>query len=449
MIFDDREDAGRQLAGRLAHLVARDVVVLGLPHGGVPVAAVVARALAAPLDVIVTRRLGVAFQPGVTMGAIGEEGALVLDEDVLRTTASGEAELADIERRERGRLAEDVRRYRAVRPPEPLAGRVAVIVDDGAVSGSTARVACRIARARGASRVVLATPVCSGDALAALRAVADEVVVLTTLRRFHAVGEVYTSFPVVGVEEIAELLRRGGPVPSTRPLDGEPTAAVEVDTDRVRLPGYLTVPVGAQGLVVSAHASGSSRFDPRHRETARYLRESGLATLVIDLLTTEEEIAREHVFDVDLLAARLGAVVADAHARPVCRGLPVALLAESTAGAAALVTAARRDDVAAVVCCEGRPDLVTAWLAHVTVPVLLVVGDRTPVLAELNRRAREELPDDSRLRVVMGSGRADGERVREGAPTRAAELARDWFARYLTAAAEAVAVTPGGPDAVH
>ena len=441
MRFDDRDDAGRRLADTLRHLAGEDVVVLGMPRGGVPVAAVVARALGAPLDVVVTRRLGVPFQPGVAMGAIGEDGALVLDEDVVRAVGAGESELAEVARREQAALERGLARYRAVRAAEPLAGRTVVIVDDGAVGGSSGRVACRIARARAARRVVFATAACAETALPDLRAAADEVVVLTTLRHFHAVGECYATFPPIDDDEVVATLRQGGPVRPTRPLDGEPTADVEMGRG-LHLPGHLVVPVGATGVVVCAHASGSSRFDPRHRETARALREAGLATLVVDLLTPREEIAREHVFDIGMLATRLGTVVADIRQRAVCRDLPVGLLAEGTAAAAALVTAARRDDVTVVVSCNGRPDLAARWLPRVAVPVLLIVGNRESALVELNRRARSALGGESRLRVVMGSGRADGEPVPRGAPTRASELAREWFGRYLPAALEPVTVAP-------
>ncbi|GAA4880470.1 phosphoribosyltransferase family protein [Actinomycetospora straminea] len=441
MTFDDRDDAGHRLARHLRHLAGQDVVVLALPRSGVPVAAVVARALDAPLDVLVTRTLGVPFQPGVAMGAIGEDGTRVLDEDVVRAVGAGEAELTEVERRERVLLEQALRRYRSARTREPLAGRVALIVDDGAVAPATVQVACRIARARTAARVVVAVPVCADDALATLRRDADQLVVIDRLRQFHVVGEAYADYPLVDDDEVVALLSGSDAVRRVRPLDGEPTATIAVDVDRLRVPGHLTVPVDARGLVVLAAASGSSRFDARQRATARALRAAGLATLVVDLLTPREEIVRDCVFGTDVLATRLAGVVADTRRRDVCRDLPVGVLAEGAAAAAALVVAARRTDVATVVSCDGRPDLVARWLPRVTAPVLLVVGDRDPALADRHRDARAALGGDSRLRVVTGSGRTETTDLAADTPspldlpTRPVELAREWFVRTLSRSA--------------
>src|SRR6516225_4591521 len=150
MRFRDRSDAGRQLASRLLPLRGTDAVVLGLPRGGVAVAAQVARALDAPLDVILVRKLGVPSQPELGMGAIGEEGARVINADVVRYAQVSEADIRAVERRERAELERRIKRYRGDTPREPLAGRTAILVDDGIATGSTARAACQVARALGA-----------------------------------------------------------------------------------------------------------------------------------------------------------------------------------------------------------------------------------------------------------------------------------------------------------
>ena len=162
MRFADRLDAGTRLARRLGHLAGQDVVVLGLPRGGVPVAAPVAASLGAPLDVLVVRKLGVPFQPELALGAIGEGGALVLDERVARAVHAG---MDVIE----GWSVASGRTWTGPRSAtgrcgtsSRSAGRTVVIVDDGVATGSTARVACRVARARGALRVVVAVPTCAG-----------------------------------------------------------------------------------------------------------------------------------------------------------------------------------------------------------------------------------------------------------------------------------------------
>ena len=151
-MFADRADAGQQLSAKLEHLRGEPVVVLGLPRGGVPVAFQVARALGAPLDVIVVRKLGVPFQPELGMGAVGEDGVRVINREVVRLAAVPENELAAIGAREQAQVEARAARYRARRARLPLGGRVAVVVDDGIATGSTARAACQIARAHGAAR---------------------------------------------------------------------------------------------------------------------------------------------------------------------------------------------------------------------------------------------------------------------------------------------------------
>jgi uncharacterized protein (TIGR00369 family) len=207
MRFRDRSDAGRQLASRLLPLRDKDVVVLGLPRGGVPVAAEVARALNAPLDVILVRKLGVPAQPELGMGAIGEGDARVINADVVHYARVSEAAISAVEQRERSELERRIRRFRGDTPREKLAGRTAVLVDDGIATGSTARAACQVARAQGAARVVLAVPVAPPSAETALAGDVDELVCLETPARFHAIGEWYDDFSQTSDEEVVSLLR--------------------------------------------------------------------------------------------------------------------------------------------------------------------------------------------------------------------------------------------------
>ena len=208
MPFIDRADAGRRLARLLEHLRASDVVVIGLPRGGVPVAVEVARRLGAPLDVIVVRKLGVPFQPELGMGAIGEGGTRVIDPRVVAAAGVTTEELDAVEERERAELDRQVCRFRGRRTPVPLEGRTAVVVDDGIATGSTARAACRIARARGAVRIVLATPVAPAESVLSLRQDADEFVCLETPTPFFGVGQFYADFSQISDEQVAALLER-------------------------------------------------------------------------------------------------------------------------------------------------------------------------------------------------------------------------------------------------
>jgi predicted phosphoribosyltransferase len=208
MAFKNREDAGRRLAKRLAAWHDEDVVVLGLPRGGVPVAYEVALALDAPLDVIIVRKLGVPVQPELGMGALGEDGVRVLNSDVIELARIGERELEAVEHRERAEVARRSQQFRGDRPRILLEGRVVVIIDDGIATGSTARAACAVARAHGARRVVLATPVAPPSAAQELRSAADEVVVLETPQHFFAIGEWYDDFSQTPDREVTDLLER-------------------------------------------------------------------------------------------------------------------------------------------------------------------------------------------------------------------------------------------------
>jgi putative phosphoribosyl transferase len=205
--FADRVDAGRQLARRLATELGPDAVVLGLPRGGVPVAFEVADALGLPLDVVVVRKLGVPYQRELAMGAIGE-GVRVLNERVLHASAVGQAELAAVEHRERAELDRRLAELRAGRAAIALAGREVAVVDDGIATGSTARAACAVVRARGARRVVLAAPVGPAAAIAELAGDADEVVLLHAPATFAAVGQFYGDFSPTSDEEVRILLSR-------------------------------------------------------------------------------------------------------------------------------------------------------------------------------------------------------------------------------------------------
>jgi putative phosphoribosyl transferase len=206
--FANRQEAGAALA---ALLMARtpiddDPIVVALPRGGVPVGAVIADALDAPLDVIVVRKLGVPTQPELAMGAIGEGGTRVLNHEVIDALGISEAQLEAVEHRERLELDRRSRRLRAGRPRLSLRDRAVVVVDDGLATGSTARAAIGVARAEGARRVVLAVPVAPVATVHELARVADDVVCVATPEPFRAIGQWYRDFRPTTDDEVVTLL---------------------------------------------------------------------------------------------------------------------------------------------------------------------------------------------------------------------------------------------------
>ena len=206
-MFADRADAGRQLGQRLQHLRGPEAVVLGLPRGGVEVAAEVAAALAAPLDVIMVRKLGVPSQPELAMGAIGEGGVRIVLPETVRRAGVTPDELAAVEVRERAELQRRAQRFRGDRPRIPLAGRTAVVVDDGIATGSTALVACKVARALGAARIVLAVPVAPRGWVRGMPDAADDFIALLTPAALQAIGVWYSDFSQTSDEQVIACLR--------------------------------------------------------------------------------------------------------------------------------------------------------------------------------------------------------------------------------------------------
>jgi putative phosphoribosyl transferase len=434
--FKDRVDAGRQLARRLEPLRGEDVVVLGLPRGGVPVAFEVAKALGAPLDVLVVRKLGVPFQPELAFGAVGEGGVRVINESIVREIGLSEGDMSAVEAKQRAEVARRSERFRGTHERISLAGRTALIIDDGVATGATAKAACEVARAQGASRVVLAVPISGQDIFARFSGYADEVISLQTPAYFFAVGQGYRNFTQTSDEEVVALLdraRRGSPEPTAAgPPDDPPLRDEEVrlSAGPVTVAGHLKIPEQPVGIVIFAHGSGSSRHSPRNRYVAEVLNGAGLGTLLFDLLTPEEERNRANVFDIELLARRLVDVTEWLATQPDAAALPIGYFGASTGAGAALAAAAdSRVKVGAVVSRGGRPDLAGPVLTKVRAPTLLIVGGRDDVVLELNRRAQAMIPGECQVTVVAGATHLFEE---PGTLEQVAVLARDWFIEHLS-----------------
>jgi putative phosphoribosyl transferase len=428
--FHDREEAGRLLAEELGHYASEHPIVLALPRGGVPVASEIARALSAPLDVWVVRKIGVPWQPELGAGAVAEGGRVYLNEEIVEYAGITRAHLAELVKEKQREVEERVRLLRGDRPRPALRDRTVIVVDDGIATGGTVRAAIRSIRDQAPKAIVLAVPVAPLETVRMLSSEVDRVVCLRTPDDLDAIGLWYVDFRQVPDETVTDLLRE---------------RSLTIPAGTVDLAGDLAIPASARGLVIFAHGSGSSRWSSRNRFVAHELRKRGLGTLLFDLLTADEE-RRDAIdghlrFDIPLLAERLGEVTAWVHRYGPMRELAIGYFGASTGAAAALIAAAERPEaIRAVVSRGGRPDLARDALRRVRAPTLLIVGGADTAVLELNRDALADIPGRKQLAIVPGATHLFEE---PGALEEAARLAGDWFEEHLHAAARGAEVAAG------
>jgi putative phosphoribosyl transferase len=419
MQFHDREEAAHLLAQKLAAYRGKKPLVLAIPRGAVPMARVIADALGGEADVVLVRKLRAPTQPELAIGSIDEHGHVFLTEYARRLMISDEY-LAREKKEQLRTLAERRRAYTAAHPPIDPKGRIVIVVDDGIATGSTMIAALKSVRERKPAKLIAAAAVAPPENIDKVAPYADDVVCLAAPREFYAVGQFFQNFDQVEDEEVVAILKGEGAA-----ADPEVTIAA----DGKRLPGNLTVPRKAEGLVLFAHGSGSSRLSPRNRYVAGILNERGFATLLFDLLTPEEDRDYEMRFDIPLLARRLIAATEAIRARPEVKGLPVGYFGASTGAAAALIAAAElKTRIACIVSRGGRPDLALDVLDRVTAPTLLIVGGYDDVVIGMNRKAHAALACEKELAIVPGATHLFEE---PGTLEEAARLAADWFERHL------------------
>lgn len=374
-VFRDREQAGRRLTAPAERFRREAPVVVAIARGGVPVAVEVATALAAPLDVLVVRKLG---DPGARFGAVAEGGAAIVDHDRARALGLGAEEIAQARDAAMEQAEAEARRLRGGAGPRDLVGRTVLLVDDGVGTGDSALAAARTVRRLGAARIVLAVPVARAAALTRLAGELDDVVCLET----GATGPWYEHDGRLGEDAILAALR---PRPPQRGSE-------------------LHIPEAARGLIVAGGADETVR---------RTFRQMGFAT-----------------FDLPAHADR-GAF---AHATELVRRLPSArLLALGYFGfgdaAEPAVLAGSHGDARAVVTAGGRPDRPDAALERLQAPTLLIIGGEDRLMARLARGAlRRIAASDRQLALVPGAGHHFTE---PGAREQVAHLAGAWFARHL------------------
>jgi putative phosphoribosyl transferase len=227
--FRDRQEAGQQLAARLTPYAKRDdIVVLALPRGGVPVAFEVARALEAPLDIFLVRKLGAPGHPEFAIGAIASGGVRVLSLDVIAELGIPPEIIEEVAERERLEIERREKAYHGNRPPLALRGKTVIVVDDGLATGSTMEAAVKALREYHPAKIIVAAPVGSADSCRRMRAVADEAICLQTPEPFNAVGQWYQVFDQTTDAEVVELLRRANDRSLSPPLPATSDAGAEI-----------------------------------------------------------------------------------------------------------------------------------------------------------------------------------------------------------------------------
>ncbi|MFU8806082.1 MAG: phosphoribosyltransferase family protein, partial [Bradymonadaceae bacterium] len=305
-LFVDRRDAGRKLAARLEQSeLCPDALILGLPRGGVPVAFEVARHLGRPLDVFIVRKLGVPGHGELAMGAIATGDVQVLNESLIRGLVIRPDDIAAVVAREEEELRRREVLYRNSRARAKIEGRTVVLVDDGLATGATMAVAVKAVAEQNPREIIVAVPVASGEAFRLLQNQVARIITYATPSPFFGVGAWYEDFSQTTDDEVRDLLERASHedepirvVERGEASEDVRTSSIEdliyIEADGTTLQGDLNIPRGARGLVVFAHGSGSSRFSERNRHVAEVLRRYHVGTLLMDLLTTEEEAVDRH-----------------------------------------------------------------------------------------------------------------------------------------------------------
>jgi len=419
MHFKDRIDAGQRLATALEHLDRTDLIVLGLPRGGVPVAYEVASHLHAPLDVLIVRKMGIPGHSELAFGAVGEGGVRVLNDDVVRMEKLDDLVISRVANQQEAEIERRHIVYRNGRAPLNLSGKTAVVVDDGLATGATARAACLVAKRLGAVRVVLAVPIAPANWEQGFIDVTDERVSLFQSQEFGSVGYFYENFDPISDDTVKALLAFS----LHHELDDHVAIGVG---HKHAVRAHVRSPLGAKGVVVFAHGSGSSRKSLRNIKVADELHKSGYATVLTDLLSEEEDSDR--AFDIEFLAERLTKVADWVKLHPLLGRLPIALYGASTGAAAAVAVAANDHDIRCVVSRGGRVDLAVTPLRDFTQPILLLVGSLDTVVLNLNREFCEGLGGQCTLHVIEGASHLFEE---DGALKQVARQALEFLTGHL------------------
>jgi putative phosphoribosyl transferase len=442
-LFSKRVEAGRRLAAALSGVVDSNAIVLAIPRGGVAVGFEVANSLAIPLDIIVPRKIGAPNNPELAVGAVTEEGIIILDDRIIGYLQVTREYIREESERQRQEIRRRLRLYRGDIPYPNLKNREVIIVDDGIATGYTMKAALASVRRKGARKVVVGVPVGPSDTIKDLKKEADSVFCLHTPEHFYAIGQFYEDFAQISDEDVVRLLEIGrraaidheGSMKHAAEEDKSGEELVRIPAGTGNIEGSMVMPSKVEGIVVFAHGSGSSRFSPRNQYVAKILNEAGIATLLIDLLTKEEEEidmqTRKLRFDTELLAERLIGATEWIKKNPSTKRLSLGYFGASTGAAAALIAAVKiqPEHVQAIVSRGGRPDLAMKYLPKIEAPILFIVGELDDIVIDLNKEAMKHLRSEKRLEIVPGASHLFEE---PGKLEQVARLATAWFMKHFS-----------------
>ena len=438
-LYHDRSQAGAKLAQSLERYRDAGVLVLGIPRGGVPVAAEVARYLHAELDIVVARKLGAPGQPELALGAVTANGGRFLNEEIIRElAASHEYVEAETERKTTEARARE-KYMRQARPPASIAGRTVIIVDDGLATGATMRAAVRSVRKAQPTHLIVAAPVGARESCDAIRDEADEVVCPLQPEPFFAVGLYYRRFEPVSEEEVRRLLSAASVVPQLSSADGPPqtTAAREQEVwfrnaSGARLAASLVLPEGIERppVVVFAHGFGSSRHSSRNRAIAERLSANGIASLLFDFTGHGDSQGSEQEATIPQMVQDLTAAIDVLNRRPDVDPGRIGVSGSSSGGIVTTLVAARDPRVQAAVLRSVAAEGLFDDASRIHAPTLVIAGEDDIPIVEEDRALADALGGEHRFVTIAGAGHLfEG----PGQQEEVAEHSASWFAEKLRA----------------
>lgn len=419
-LFRDRHEAGELLAEKLEEMnLGREVCVLALPRGGLPVAREISDRLKCPLDMLFVKKIGAPHHQEFAIGAVSET-EIIWHQESIDFLKLNKKELKELAQAKQIELKTRLNKWRKGKPAIDVKGKTVIVVDDGLATGATMSAALISLRKQGPKKIIVAVPVASETAAQAIAALCDHAVVLQIPRPFFAVGQWYQDFTQVTDEEVQNLLEGV----RTEEISDH---SIVIPYDNLLFEGALIVPAKAKGLVIFAHGSGSTHKSPRNQRVAAALNKFGFATLLFDLLTPDEANDRSNVFNIPLLVERLRNATGWAIEQEQLKDLPIGYFGASTGAAAALGAASGDDNIKSVVSRGGRPDLAGEYLKDVSAKVLLIVGGEDHGVIELNEKAKMGL-FSCEMVIVPGAGHLfeEGNTLDE-----VIEYACNWFEQTL------------------